>query len=110
MQEPGLAAILYPSLISGEDPISFEMESDPQNPELQFIAVTKVDEDSLGPSEVTSLITGLHENKFWDLLIRIRSRDWRGACPLAGSGKKTGQHEEASEASAKAGDAAHDEL
>jgi len=143
LQEPGLAMILYPSVVAEEDPITFSLEEGPEDPELEYLAATKltdtdnqdIDGNSSSPaasasaSARSSLIHHLHEDKLKELLVRIRSRDWRRACPAAADAeeaqerKEQQQEEEEAEAkqqakmaeaaaaaAAPADDSGHDEL
>jgi hypothetical protein len=90
LQEPGMAILVNPALISSEPDVEFSMESpDDDDSEQAMLMLRKISQEEVDPSEQ------FDREKFWDLLVRIRSRDWNGFCKNAVEvGQADTQHDE----------------
>ena len=78
MQEPGMAALLDPSIVKAESDVTFEFEP--------TLGMRKIEGQDITPGDRSTLIYEIDETRFWDLLVHVRSKDWSGFC-RAGTGR-----------------------
>ena len=82
MQEPGAAVLLDPSIIKAEE--DFMFETDPT------LHARKLDPEEIDEGDRATLIHAIDEEKFWDLLVRVRSKDWSKFCQEHGKKHQSG--------------------
>ena len=71
MQEPGAAVLFDPSMIKAEQDFMFELE-----PTLRARRLSEEEIDG----ERATLIHSIDAEKFWNLLVHVRSKEWSTFC------------------------------
>lgn len=87
MQEPGMAILVNPALATGETDVefTFEVESGSES-EAPVLALRKLDEEDITPDDRATVTYDIDSEKFWDMLVHTRSRDWTGFCAASREG------------------------
>ena len=87
MQEPGAAVLFDPRMSAREAEVEFALQ-----PSLH---VVDIEAEEVDPGDRSTLIYAIDEDKFWDLLVRVRSKDWSDFCTQPEMVTSTGgQHDE----------------
>lgn len=87
MQEPGAAVLFDSRVIAKEAEVEFVLQ-----PSLH---VVQIGAEEVDPGDRSTLIYEIDEDKFWDLLVRVRSKDWSEFCTQSEMVASTeGQHDE----------------
>lgn len=76
-----MAVLVDPRLATGETDVEFTFEQSEQDPnQPPMLMLRKLAEDKTDPDDRATVIYAFDEDRFWDLLVHTRSRDWSGFC------------------------------
>lgn len=94
-----MAVLVDPSSITGETDVEFEFEypdeTKPPEQQAPILSVRQIDNEEVTPRAGTTVIYDMNEEKFWDMLVHTRSRDWTGFCQKNQDGSELGKaHDE----------------
>lgn len=79
-----MAVLIDPKLATGETDVQFQfqqMEGEQSTSgQAPMLVLSKLAEKDIDPADRATVIYASDEDKFWDLLIHTRSKDWSGFC------------------------------
>lgn len=103
-----MAILVNPALAAGESDVEFTFEQDEEGgQQAPVLALRRLEEAEITPGDRATVIHDIDSDKFWDLLVHTRSRDWTDFCATSGLRKDASRVTVADEDSMNK---AHDEL
>lgn len=103
-----MAILVNPALATGETDVEFTFEQDEEGgQQAPVLALRKLEDPEITPGDRATVIHDIDSDKFWNLLVHTRSRDWKDFCAMSGLKKDAFRATVAGEDSTNQ---AHDEL